>query len=340
VELTDVAQKVAAPLEARRPVVVVGAGTHREVGNPVAADAEAIEVPSGIVTHEPADLTVRLWAGTPFRELHDALAATGQEVALDPRDAHATVGGVLACGLSGLRRLRLGPVRDTVLEVRAIDGRGTLFKGGGPTVKNVTGYDIPRLLVGSLGTLAVIVQVVLRCRAIASTHAWFRAEGLADADDVQTLRGALFRPSCVLWDGTAAAVLLEGAAEDVANEAAAAGLGAPRDHPPLLPGGEHRGRISIAPARVGDLADRLRAHERLRFAAEIGVGTVHVACDDANTLLDARDAAHAEDGWLLRERGGDGCDGFGVELPNVELLRRVKAAFDPDGLLAPGRMPL
>jgi glycolate oxidase FAD binding subunit len=339
-DLTDVASKVAAPLEARRPVVVVGAGTHREVGNPVAVDAEPIELPNGIVTHEPADLTVRVWAGTPFDELRDALAATGQEVSLDPRDAHATVGGVLACGLSGLRRLRLGPVRDTVLEVRAIDGRGTLFKGGGPTVKNVTGYDIPRLLVGSLGTLAVTVQVVLRCRPIAATHAWFRLEGVTDASDVDALRAALFRPSCVLWDGTAVAVLLEGASDDVANEARAAHLGDARDHPPLLPGGEHRGRISVAPARVADLVPRLHAHHGLRFAAEIGIGTVHVACDDASTLLDARAAAHAEDGWLLRERGGDGCDGFGVALPNGELLRRVKAAFDPDGLLAPGRMPL
>jgi len=336
-DLSDAAQKLAAPLEAGLAVVAVGAGTHREIGNPV-VDAEPVEVPHGIVSHEPADLTVRVWAGTPFATLRDELATTGQEVPLDPRDEHASVGGVLACGLSGLRRLRLGPVRDTVLQVDAIDGRGVLFKGGGPTVKNVTGYDLPRLLVGSLGTLAVLVQVVLRCRPIAPVRAWFR---VGDVDDPDALSAALFRPSCLLWDGDALAVLLEGDRLDVDREAERAGLGAPRGpHPPLLPHGEHRGRISVEPAGVRAVVGRLRDVGHMRIAAEVGVGTIHVAADDAPSLLAARAVAHDAGGWLLRERGGDGCDGFGVPLPNADLLRRVKAAFDPVGLLAPGRLPL
>ena len=78
--------------------------------------------------------------------------------------ATATIGGILACGLSGVRRLRHGPVRDHVLEVRFETGDGRMVKGGGPTVKNVTGYDIPRLFVGSLGTIGVLHQATLRCR--------------------------------------------------------------------------------------------------------------------------------------------------------------------------------
>ncbi len=84
--------------------------------------------------------------------------------ALDPRDPAATIGGILACGLSGWRRLRHGPLRDHVLEVRFVTAQGRLVKAGGPTVKNVTGYDLPRLLVGSFGTLGVLAQVTLRCR--------------------------------------------------------------------------------------------------------------------------------------------------------------------------------
>ena len=111
-------------------------------------------------------------AGTTCAELDAVLAERGQECPLDPRDATATVGGVIACGLSGVRRLRHGPLRDQVLEVRFVTADGRLVKAGGPTVKNVTGYDLPRLLVGSFGTLGLLSQVTLRCRPIAKARAW------------------------------------------------------------------------------------------------------------------------------------------------------------------------
>src|SRR5207237_3236629 len=93
----------------------------------------------------------------------DALGEHGQCVALPPHEG-ATVGGVLAVGRSGLRRLRFGPVRDTLLEARYVSAEGRLVKAGGPTVKNVSGFDLCRLLVGSLGTLGLLGAVVLRCR--------------------------------------------------------------------------------------------------------------------------------------------------------------------------------
>src|SRR5262245_49133883 len=135
-------------------------------------------------------MTVTVGAGTPFGELDATLATRGQEVALDPRSHDATIGGILACGLSGLRRLRYGPVRDHVLEVRFVTGDGQVVKGGGPTVKNVTGYDLPRLLVGSFGTLGVLAQVTLRCRPRPRVTRWLRASA--------TPRG-FYRPVSLLW---------------------------------------------------------------------------------------------------------------------------------------------
>lgn len=333
--LEAAADAVRAPLRERVAVVAVGGATHTEVGNAVVPDARPVRVPSGVVCHDPADMTVRVWAGTPVRALRATLAGAGQEVPLDPRDDAATVGGVLATGLSGIRRLRLGPLRDTVLQVDAIDGRGTVFKGGGPTVKNVSGYDVPRLMVGSLGTLAVLLQVTLRCRPIAPGSAWYRVA----CRDPAAVRSALFRPAALLWDGRTLSVLLEGDAGDLDTEAAAASLGPPAADPPSLPDGPHRGRISVAPGCLHALAARLDQLDGVRWLAEIGVGTVHVAADSAGALAGARRVAHEHDGWLLREAGGD-ADGFGVALANVAVLQRLKQSFDPYGLLAPGRLPL
>ena len=127
------------------------------------APVREVRAPAGVVTVEAADMTVRVGAGTTVADLDGALAEVDQTVAL-PCWPGATVGGVLAVGHSGLRRLGWGPVRDTLLEVRYVSAEGTVVKAGGPTVKNVSGFDLCRLLVGSLGTLGVLAEVVLRTR--------------------------------------------------------------------------------------------------------------------------------------------------------------------------------
>jgi glycolate oxidase FAD binding subunit len=314
-------------------VVGVGARTQFEVGDPVTPGSLPITAPAGVVEFEPADLTVTVGAGTTCAALDAVLAAAGQEVALDPRDPDATVGGVLAVGTSGPRRLRHGPVRDAVLEVRFSTADGRLVKGGGPTVKNVSGYDLPRLLVGSFGTLGILGQVTLRARARPAVTQWGSRAGAPD-DRI----AALAQASSVLWDGQTMSVLLEGHAGDVDHDLGTGDLHA-TPSPATFPEGAHRGRISVRPRAIAHLAADLDAI-RCRWLAEVGVGTVHVAADDPADLAAARVAAHRVGGWLLREAGAPDLDGFGIELPNAAIVHRLRERFDPDGKLAPGRMPL
>ena len=309
------------------PVVTpVGARTHWEVGGPPPTGAVEVRAPVGVIAYEPADMTITVGAGTSFDTVDGVLAEHGQECALDPRSRAATIGGILACGLSGVRRLRHGPVRDHVLEVRFETGDGRLVKGGGPTVKNVTGYDIPRLFVGSLGTIGVLQQATLRCRPRPPRARWFTSTEPTSA----------YRASARVWDGTGEMVLFEGVDADVDVQ----GHGLREvDHGPELPDGPHRGRISVAPGRVRGCTGALG--DRVRWRAELGVGTVHVAADEAGALVYARSVAHAHGGWMLREAGGPADDdGFGCPLPNAPVMRRVKEAFDPEWRLNPRRLPL
>lgn len=282
------------------PVTCVGGRTQWDVGGPVVPSAREVRAPTGIVEFEPAEMVVRVRAGTTVAELDAALADGGQQVALDPAaPATATVGGVLAVGRSGLRRLRYGPIRDAVLEVRCVMAEGQLVKAGGPVVKNVSGFDLGRLLVGSLGTLGFLAEVVLRCSPVPTVAQWLRSP---ERTDPFAARDRLFRPSSVLWDGTSTWTLLEGHAADVAAERRALGPGwVEVEGPPPLPSG---GRRSVRPSELRDL-------QGSSFVAEVGVGTIHVGGPVPATSVDPSTA---------------------------ELHRRVKEAFDPTGRMNPGRI--
>ena len=240
------------------PVTAVGGRTQWHVGGAVAADAREVRAPEGIVEYEPAEMTVRCGAATTVREVDEVVGAHGQLVAL-PDAEGATVGGVLAVGRSGIRRLGYGPVRDVLLEARYVSAEGLLIKAGGPTVKNVSGFDLCRLLVGSLGTIGLLGEVRLRCRPRPARSQWYAGEV-----DPFALHRELYRPISILWDGTTTWVLLEGHPVDVDDQARGAAAGAGRR---AAARADRRSPVA-APGRAAG-ADG-------EFVAEIGVGVVHL----------------------------------------------------------------
>ena len=293
----------AAEVGSSGPVAVAGGRTTWNVGGTPAPGTRLVAAPVGVVEHEASEMTVRVGAGTTVTELDDVLAGSGQCVAL-PAAPGATVGGVLAVGRSGTRRLSWGPVRDVVLEIRYVSAEGALVTAGGPMIKNVSGFDLCRLLVGSLGTLGLIGQVVLRTRPIPEVEEW-----LSGPVDPALVLDQLATAATVFWDGARTWVRLSGLDVDVAAEterAATIGL-MPGADPPEPPQG---GRWSLPPAELGSLPVR---HPELRFLAEMGVGVVHA------------DAAAP-----LRP----------VSTEVATLHRRIKSEFDPEGRLNPGRDPL
>ncbi len=223
---------------AEGPVAVEGGRTRWDLGRGDGSEPRLVRAPSGIVEHLPAEMTVRVRAGTPVAELDSALAEAGQRCALPDRGAGpagpSTVGGAVMVAENHLHSLGRGRLRDSVLEVRYVSAEGKVIIGGGPTVKNVTGFDLPRLLTGSLGTIGLLGEVVLRTNPIPAAHRWV---AVTDAEP-RAVRRAVLRPGAIAWDGETAWVLLEGHEPDVeAGAAALALLGdvTDSDGPPALP---------------------------------------------------------------------------------------------------------
>jgi FAD/FMN-containing dehydrogenase len=286
------------------PVAAEGGRTHWEVGGLPDPSTRIVRPPAGVVAHQPEEMVVRVRAGTTVAELDAALAEAGQMVPLDPPDpGRATVGGVLSVGRSGLRRPRWGPVRDYLLEARYVSAEGRLIKAGGPVVKNVSGFDLCRLLVGSLGTLGLLAEVVLRAQPRPAARRWLCSD---DADPTAVI-ARLYRPSSVLFDGRSTWVLLEGHPSDVEAETRALGPRfSPVEAPPEAPSA---GRRSLSPAQLAEVAGTLTPGS---FLGEIGVGVLHLADDH---LLPPDNPQPS----------------------TLDLNLRVKKSFDPTGRLNPGR---
>ena len=328
---------------------------------------------AGIVDHVPADLTITVGAGTRLADVQRALGEHGQLLPLDPPHAGgATIGGIVASGSDGFGRLRFGGIRDLLIGTVVALADGTVAHAGGRVVKNVAGYDLNKLLIGSFGTLGVIVEATIKVlpQTAARGLAVARCGGPAAAFAIaEALVRMPLRPSALVVEGTTTAwsalVGAQGTAPYVARamaeaERAGAAVGATVERAPdesalgplrELPATATDGALVRAALPLGaqrsfaESAARLDTFARLVADAGTGVVRVHLRGDDAAVL-------HAADTLLagasivggsarverrdaaLRERLG----AWGVRPPGGDfLMRRIKDAFDPAHVLEPGR---
>jgi glycolate oxidase FAD binding subunit len=352
-------------------VVVRGAGTLDRTGAPVARgpaivlDARGL---SGVVSHAPGDLTIRVRPGEDLRALNRALRAHGQHLALRPPGGTiATVGGAVGGDAWGPERLAWGAPRDIVLGLRVVDGRGQAFTTGGHVVKNVSGLDIGKLFVGSFGTLGVLTEVSLRLRPLAPARALWAAR-TSDAAAAWKAVRAMLDPEFQLvglavdWRGESpvVSVAMEGVDRELqaqlprlgnlvgsgdmlpaaaTEEAwAAAHEPAPFEAWALL-------RCEVPDGALEELYGQVVARpESRRCLAWPGLGTLWcaLAAGSEDALRALRGAAEAAGGRAILVQAPDPLPvdfpPFGDTGALAPLLAGIKRRFDPSGILAPGRM--
>lgn len=201
----EVEDAVAWALAEGKTLEIAGRGSKRGLGRPCQSDLTLdLSALSGVTLYEPEELVLSAKAGTPIAEIERLVAEKGQELAFEPLDygpilgqkaAAGTIGGVLAANLSGPRRIKAGAARDHFLGVSAVSGRGETFKSGGRVVKNVTGYDLCKLLSGSFGTLAAMTDVTIKTLPKSETEQTVIVVGLDD-DAAAGPMAAAMQSSC------------------------------------------------------------------------------------------------------------------------------------------------
>ncbi len=231
----QVAEAVAWAAAEEVPLEVMGRGSKRGLGRPVRASRDLdLSALTGITLYEPEELVLAARAGTPLAEIEAALAAEGQHLAFEPADLGpllggppdaGSIGGMLACNLSGPRRIKAGAARDHFLGVQAVSGRGEAFKSGGRVMKNVTGYDLCKLLAGSYGTLAVMTEVTVKVLPVPEKTRTVLLFGLDDEAARGAMSAALGSPHDLSGAAHLPAALAAGSEVGYVAEAGAAGQG-------------------------------------------------------------------------------------------------------------------
>jgi glycolate oxidase FAD binding subunit len=370
----DVGEVQACVARAERDGVVVvpaGLGAHLDVGGlPKRVDVLLrLDRLARVVDHQAADMTVTVEAGCPLPLLDATLAARGQWLPLDPpRAGRTTVGGLLAANLSGPLRATQGTARDLLLGIRVVGGGGALVAGGGRVVKNVAGYDLPKLHIGALGTLGVIVEATFKVRPRPAREEALVVRCRAAADAAALASALLDVDAPPLWieidgandgDGATVSIGFGGIEEEIAAArtvamrlAATRELHAIGDAAALrarlvdVDAGAALLRIGVLPRDVGGvLAHLLAAGVPLRFAVHAANGVVRAAIDDAAAVAPLvralRPGLEARGGSLVVERAvpavKQAVDVWGDPGAGLGLMRGVKAALDPAGVFAIGR---
>jgi glycolate dehydrogenase FAD-binding subunit len=206
-DVKSVEQTVQWALAEGKTLEIVGSGSKQAIGRPTQTDVTlGLHALAGVTLYEPDELVLSARAGTPLAEIETLLAANSQQLAFEPMDCGpilggaaggGTIGGTLASNFSGPRRLKAGAARDHLLGFQAVSGRGEAFKSGGRVVKNVTGYDLSKLMVGSWGTLAVLTDVTLKTLPRPETEETVLLRGLDPGRAVAAMGAAMASPGDV-----------------------------------------------------------------------------------------------------------------------------------------------
>ncbi|ADC61126.1 glycolate oxidase subunit GlcE [Allochromatium vinosum] len=349
----ELQERVRAALADATPLRLLGNDTKSFIGRAGGGEPLGLSGHTGLISYQPTELVVTARCGTTLAELKAALAEQGQMLPFEPPHfagpdgQGATLGGTIACGLSGPARPYWGAARDLVLGARVLTGRGEVLRFGGEVMKNVAGYDVSRLMVGALGTLGILLDVslkVLPIPAATRTRALSCNEG--EALERMTRWGARPWPlSATCFDGERLWVRLSGTAQGVAEAA------------------EQIGGEPVADDEAEVFWQRLREQEFAFFSQgesplwrlSLPQGAPAVRLEGAQWIewsgsqrwlrseaSESTIRAEAErlGGQATCFRGGDRTGEVFHPLPEplMQLHRRVKSAFDPHGLLNPGRL--
>jgi glycolate oxidase FAD binding subunit len=270
-DASEVEDAVKWALAGGKTLEIVGRGSKRAIGRAAQWDLTLeLSALSGVTLYEAEELVLSAKAGTPLAEIETLIAARSQELAFEPMDfsallggpaAAASIGGVLAANVSGPRRIKAGAARDHFLGVSAVSGRGETFKSGGRVVKNVTGYDLCKLLAGSWGTLAAMTDVTVKTLPRAETEATVLVLGLDDAAAGKVMTAA----TGSFADVSAAAHLPAAAAARIAETAAA--------------------RTAVTAFRLEGVAPSVAERKTVLEALLAGFGTLGVLDEAASRTL-------------------------------------------------------
>jgi len=346
IDIQEIRQQVTAACAAGSHLSIRGNNTRAFYGREISGVPLALHDYAGIIDYSPSELVISARAGTPLADIEAALSGEGQLLAFEPPalGTGATLGGTIACGLSGPRRPWSGAARDSVLGVNCINGYGEYLRFGGQVMKNVAGYDLSRTLTGSLGTLAILLDIHLKVIPCSETELTLR-QSCTEAQAIERCNAWSAKPlplTAACYDGSQLVYRLSGTARGV--EAAAGQLGGERDTEAatfwqdlreqrlaFFAGDMPLWRLSVPPATPPlsldgeQLVDWGGAQRWLRSTAS----TESIRRSIAGT------GGHAT---LFRGGERSGAVFHPLEPALLALHQRLKTAFDPHGVLNPGRM--
>jgi len=351
--LHDIRSKILRAAADRMPLRLRGGGSKDFLGQGFAGELLDTRPLAGILSYEPTELVITALAGTPLAQIEAVLAERGQMLAFEPPSfaGAATVGGVVAAGLSGPRRASVGSVRDFVLGLGGMDAQGRELQFGGQVMKNVAGYDVSRLMCGAMGILGLITQVSLKVlpRPAAEASIMFDCEAAEALQLLNTWGGQPLPISGSVHGAGSLVVRFSGA-----RAAVEAALGRMmRDHAArhIPEAAAVQLWADLREHRAAFFADAGRALWRLSLPSTAALGplpgeqciewggALRWLVSDADPAV-IRQAASAAGGSAMLFRGGDRGAGVFHPLPAplLALHRRLKQQFDAPGIFNPGRM--